>query len=722
MKHSVSAVLLLMAVSRPAMADLELDALLSEEIITTASRTPESSRTAPALSTSITAEQLRIYGIRTLAEAIDFLALGVASSGPNQHGGEVELGSRGVLLTKDSGSHFLLMIEGHAINEVSYGTARFDRGAGIPLEMIDHIEVTVGPGSVLYGNNAMLGVINVIIKRGSEVDGGYVLADGGSLRSYRVGAGAGQAFELFGEQGDVVLALEYYDRKGPDFIVGPQYPDPDFETRTSRAIDTSLPWGGATGDTNYTRVPAVIFALEYGNVQIHGQAKHSTFGQPMSQHFFNEVDAQVLDKSLWFDVRHQLVLPHGVDIVSRAYVDGFTRRETWFVDSAQCGPELNGTCRQEQVRLAHWGGVEFRGSVDWWEDQVLVSSGGVDWRLRRTGSKIDRFSESTDQPLTSSIGDFDVDDTAYGAYFQQLWNPTPTLGINASARLDQDERYDPVLSPRAAVSLGLWDGGVSKLVYSKAFRAPGRFVTDLQSPERISPVDLRPETVQSMEFSVEQTTGAHRAILGVFYTAWRDMTEVHVLTGDERLASGAFTQALDFEIEQVRNVSQITNYGFNGGYRASFLDRQLTAGVNLTYALTQEERDEGDRDLTVAPSTSGNARISYTFGESLPTLGIAGAFQGTRLVDGAYSEGTNSDDTPGLRFNPFPDAAPQLDLRMTLSGKVLGFSYRLTGDYAVVDHGPYVIGPVQRPLPTDTTAELSPIKQLTGYGELSYEF
>ena len=717
MKHCVSAVLLIMAVSRPAMADLELDALLSEEIITTASRTPESSRTAPALSTSITAEQLRIYGIRTLAEAIDFLALGVASSGANQHGGEVELGSRGVLLTRDSGSHFLLMIEGHAINEVSYGTARFDRGAGIPLEMVDHIEVTVGPGSVLYGNNAMLGVINVILKRGSEVDGAYVLADGGSLRSYRAAAGGGTAFDLFGIQGDAVLALEYYERMGPNFTVGPQYPDPDFESRTSRSLDMTLPGGGTTGDTNYARVPSAIFALEYGSVQIHGQAKHAAFGQPTSQHFFNEVDAQVLDKSLWFDVRHQLVLPHGVDIVSRAYVDGFTRRETWFLDSSQCGPELNGTCRLEQVRLAHWGGLELRGSVDWWEDQILVSSGGVDWRLRRTGSKIDRFSESTGQPFTSSIGDFDVNDMAYGAYFQQLWNPTPTLGINASARLDQDERYDPVISPRAAVSLGLWDGGVGKLVYSKAFRAPGRFVTDLESPSRISPVDLQPETVQSGEFSVEQTTGAHRAILGVFYTAWRDMTEVHVLSGDERLAIGAFTQALDFEIEQVRNVSQITNYGFNGGYRASFFDRQLTAGVNLTYALTQEERDGGNRDLTVAPSISGNARVSYVFGDKLPTLGIAGAFQGSRLADAAYSEGSNA-----LRFDPVPEADPQLDLRMTLSGKVLGFSYRLTGDYAVADHGPYVIGPVQRPVATNTTAELTPIKQLTGYGELSYEF
>ncbi len=54
--------------------------------------------------------------------------------------------------------------DGHAINEPLFGTARFDRGAGIPLEMVDHIEVILGPGSVLYGSNAMLGVINVITK------------------------------------------------------------------------------------------------------------------------------------------------------------------------------------------------------------------------------------------------------------------------------------------------------------------------------------------------------------------------------------------------------------------------------------------------------------------------------------------------------------------------------------------------------------------------------
>jgi outer membrane receptor for ferrienterochelin and colicins len=44
------------------------------------------------------------------------------------------------------------------------GAVRFNRGAGIPMEMVDHVEVIVGPGSVLYGSSAMLGVINVVTK------------------------------------------------------------------------------------------------------------------------------------------------------------------------------------------------------------------------------------------------------------------------------------------------------------------------------------------------------------------------------------------------------------------------------------------------------------------------------------------------------------------------------------------------------------------------------
>src|SRR4051812_46407822 len=57
-----------------------LEGLLSEQIVSTASKHAEGASAAPALSTNLSAEDLRMYGIRTLAEAVDFLGLAVASS------------------------------------------------------------------------------------------------------------------------------------------------------------------------------------------------------------------------------------------------------------------------------------------------------------------------------------------------------------------------------------------------------------------------------------------------------------------------------------------------------------------------------------------------------------------------------------------------------------------------------------------------------------------
>src|SRR4029079_17554869 len=110
----LSATLLLALAARPAQAQdiSDLEGLLSEQVVSSASKTSERASSAPALSTSISAEDLRRYGIKTLAEAIDFLSIGVVSS-ENLNGGE--MGARGVLITGDRGSHFLLLLDGHAI-------------------------------------------------------------------------------------------------------------------------------------------------------------------------------------------------------------------------------------------------------------------------------------------------------------------------------------------------------------------------------------------------------------------------------------------------------------------------------------------------------------------------------------------------------------------------------------------------------------------------------
>ena len=55
----------------------DLEGLLDESVVSAASKSPEAASTAPAMSISISAEEIRQHGIRTVDEAINFLAMGM---------------------------------------------------------------------------------------------------------------------------------------------------------------------------------------------------------------------------------------------------------------------------------------------------------------------------------------------------------------------------------------------------------------------------------------------------------------------------------------------------------------------------------------------------------------------------------------------------------------------------------------------------------------------
>jgi len=203
------------AVSSRADGTSNLSELLNESVITTSSTSAVRASTAPATSVTITAEELRTFGVRTLAEAMDLFAMSVVTSSPL---GAPDVGARGVLLTRDNGKHFLLLVNGHAINDPLYRAARFDQGAGIPIQLVDQIEITVGPGSVLYGSNAMLGVINVITKRAAESATAEVESEYEPGRSVRAGATAGVPFQLFGAASELTSVNDIAGAATPVFI------------------------------------------------------------------------------------------------------------------------------------------------------------------------------------------------------------------------------------------------------------------------------------------------------------------------------------------------------------------------------------------------------------------------------------------------------------------------------------------------------------------------
>ena len=68
----------------------------------------------------------------------------------------------------DDPSNILVMIDGHRFNDVFTGRALYD----LPVDGIERVEIIRGPGSALYGTNAMAGGINIITKRPEGLQAG----------------------------------------------------------------------------------------------------------------------------------------------------------------------------------------------------------------------------------------------------------------------------------------------------------------------------------------------------------------------------------------------------------------------------------------------------------------------------------------------------------------------------------------------------------------------
>src|SRR4051812_6240001 len=138
--------------------DIDLAYLLNTpDDVWTASRTHQKNYEAPAIVTTVTREQIEVWGYRSVAEVLDHLdGFYVVDdhSLPN-------LAVRGVSggLYADS-SIVKVLIDGHSLAFHSTG-GNWLGPELVPLSAIERIEVVRGPASALFGADAFLGVINI---------------------------------------------------------------------------------------------------------------------------------------------------------------------------------------------------------------------------------------------------------------------------------------------------------------------------------------------------------------------------------------------------------------------------------------------------------------------------------------------------------------------------------------------------------------------------------
>ncbi len=133
--------------------------VILEPVVVTATRDIQEIRKIPANVTVITKEQIEKSNALT---TVDLLRseLSVVVRDWTGSGKTVNLDLRGFGETGPTNT--LVLIDGRRVNEIDLSGVDWTQ---IPLDQIEKIEIVRGPGSVLYGDNAVGGVINIITKK-----------------------------------------------------------------------------------------------------------------------------------------------------------------------------------------------------------------------------------------------------------------------------------------------------------------------------------------------------------------------------------------------------------------------------------------------------------------------------------------------------------------------------------------------------------------------------
>jgi len=132
--------------------EMSLEDLMAVDV-SVASRKASTQNEAPGVITVVTRDEIRKSGARDLT---DILSLVPGFDVSYDTYGAFGVFVRGVWANEGK---VLVLMDGLEMNDDMYGT--FQYGHHIPVDMIERIEIMRGPGSVMYGESAELGVISI---------------------------------------------------------------------------------------------------------------------------------------------------------------------------------------------------------------------------------------------------------------------------------------------------------------------------------------------------------------------------------------------------------------------------------------------------------------------------------------------------------------------------------------------------------------------------------
>lgn len=578
-------------------ADIQELVSLLQVKVTAASKQLEPEREAPVPVTVVTAEMIALSGARTLLEVLTRFVPGMTQV---QDQNEYVVAMRGVYTS--SQQKILVLLDGHRLNSRAYSMAAPDYS--ISLDKLQQIEVLRGPASSLYGNVALTAVVNLVTKRGKDVDGTQAVVGGGSFGQRSAGLLHGAAFNgdrdlliwgtSYQARGEArrIPAEEDYSRlpvegqalldafrDPPSYDLGLRYSGPGFTllaVRRSAKYTEPLSAGGATGE--------VYDFGRYRTLLGTGPGLHST-----SSHLGVQVQKDLargweLDARFHYD-SNDLTAPFVIDPATQSFgAPAWTERD--FGVTADFTRGFGRPGREGSLLC----GFQF-------DQMQLVDSAFP----RGANGNWTSFSDSLALPLLQP-----GQERTISGYIQLKQRFSRGWILNAGARLDHKTRHTGAsvedLGPRVAL---VWMPGrvfEMKLSYARSFVDAPYWYRYNSLPSYRGAVDLRPEHLESL-----QLTPSWSALDGRLHT------QVNLFVNHLRDIIHRNNQAAPSE-PIYSNSGSLRTWGSE--WESAFVEPRFRARVNATYQRATAASGYGVRDGRIynIPAFSGNLLLDWDLG------------------------------------------------------------------------------------------------------------
>jgi iron complex outermembrane receptor protein len=608
--------------------DEEIRRLLAaspEELMTMsvsiATQSPQSLSKAPAVVSVITAEDIKATGATNFVEVLQgvpgiYLRI-------NQFGFRPLVSMRGA-----APKNTLIMVNGAPLRDLVWSTGIFWRG--LPVAMIERIEVIRGPASALYGSDASSGVINVITKTA------------GKMRQSEAGVRIG-------------------------------------------SFDTQSAWLNHGGEWNGLDIGLSLDASTTAGHRPHivttrngGQADHANLG-------YDNIDARLsVGQGNWRVLADHMQKSHvGIGVTGGSYLDPQTQASdrltsvAWLYNNGRLAKDwgLDAEVRYRDMEYSSGNGfweqttsdvnqlrsaerrfnAELSGLYSGFKNHELRIGGGYVWQDIYFAENVTSGASFTNIPERGRSNSY--------LFVQDVWKFAEHWELTAGVRHDHYFGASGALNPRAALVWQTTDRLTSKLIYGRAFRMPSFLELYVRTNATTPNPNLAPEKSSTWEMAFNYRV-THDLNLGANLFRYDQANPIVD-------ASGTFSNVAPhtirgIELEAVWQASRTLRISVNATFRKADQEQYVRLGVADHFSVPN--RDAYLRaDWAFLPKWSWNFQANHTGRRSHLESDTRGPLRSQTVADTTirYYHGSEWEFAASIR-NLFDEDAREYSGRTTI--------------------------------------------------------